>query len=211
MAGTLSVQKIQGLASSATPTTVEIASGHKISGAAGSLNVSGTCVQIAVKNIATKQVINNAANATGVDTVIVSDAFTPKFANSKIFIAIHPAIGFSNPNGGFGIKRTTGGVDTFIQKNPVGSYSGSANDIPNSYMSFDEDPIAGHTSHTPYAIGTVTDMYALDTHGTAPASIVYTMTFHSVAGNEILRLNTPKENASFGFSQSVIILQEWCS
>ena len=31
MAGTLSVQKIQGLASSATPTTVEIATGHKLS------------------------------------------------------------------------------------------------------------------------------------------------------------------------------------
>jgi len=30
MAGTLSVQKIQGLASSATPTTVEVSSGHKL-------------------------------------------------------------------------------------------------------------------------------------------------------------------------------------
>ena len=205
MVSILKTDKIQASHGS----TVEIPSGNNF-------KVSGTCVQIAVKNIATKQIINNAANATGVDTVIVSDAFTPKFADSKIFIAIHPAIGSGNPNGGFGIKRTTGGVDTFVQKNPAGSYSGGANDIPNSYLSFDEDPMAsgvsdGSTVNTRYSIGTATDMYALDTHGTAPASIVYTMTFHSVASNEILRLNQPETNAANGFHQSVIILQEWCS
>ena len=209
MAGTLSVQKIQGLATSATPTTVEVSSGH-------TLKMSGMPVQIQVKHIATKQIINNAASATGVDPVIVSDAFTPKFADSKIFIAIHPAIGSGNPNGGFGIKRTTGGVDTFIQSNPLGSYSTGANDVPNSYFSIDEDPMTntgagGMDGNTKYSIGTVTDMYALDTHGTAPASIVYTMTFHSTANNEILRLNQPNTNVDYGFHQSVIILQEWCS
>ena len=39
MAGTLSVQKIQGLATSANPTTVEIASGHV-------LNAPGHILQI---------------------------------------------------------------------------------------------------------------------------------------------------------------------
>jgi len=205
MTSILKTDKIQASHGS----TIEVPSGNNF-------KVSGTCVQIAVKNIATKQIINNAANATGVDTVIVSDAFTPKFADSKIFIAIHPAIGTGNPNGGFGIKRTTGGVDTFVQSNPLGSYSGGSNDIPNSYLSFDEDPMTsgtsgGDTVNTTYSIGTATDMYALDTHGTAPASIVYTMTFHSVASNEILRLNQPATNATYGFHQSVIILQEWCS
>ena len=48
MAGTLSVQKIQGLATSATPTTVEMASGHALhvntlkgTTTAGSINVQG--------------------------------------------------------------------------------------------------------------------------------------------------------------------------
>ena len=53
MAGTLSVQKIQGLASSSTPTVVEVSSGHSIKGgeshfdtlkgktAAGTINVQG--------------------------------------------------------------------------------------------------------------------------------------------------------------------------
>ena len=46
MAGTLSVQKIQGLATSATPTTVEISSGHKLTGAAGSIFAPGQIIQI---------------------------------------------------------------------------------------------------------------------------------------------------------------------
>ena len=48
MAGTLSVQKIQGLASSATPTTVEVSNGHALhvntlkgTTTAGSINVQG--------------------------------------------------------------------------------------------------------------------------------------------------------------------------
>ena len=209
MGSILSVSEIKGLTSGSNANTISVSSGH-------TLKMSGMPVQIQVKNIATKQVINNTASATGVDTIIVSDPFTPKFADSKIFIAIHPAIGSGNPNGGFGIKRTTGGVDTFVQTNSVGSYSTGANDIPNSYFSLDEDPMThtgagGMDGNTKYSIGTVTDMYALDTHGTAPASIVYTMTFHSTAGNEILRINQPNTNAANGFHQSVIILQEWCS
>ena len=201
MAGTLSVQKIQGLASSATPTTVEVSSGH-------TLKVSGMPVQIQVKNISTKQLINNTANTTGIDTVIVSDAFTPKFADSKIFIAIHPMIGSSNFNGGLGIKRTTGGVDTFIAKNSEGSYSTGSGQLPNAYFSSDESPLESGQNGR-YAVGNVIDLYALDTHGTAPASIVYTMTFHSNASNETLRINQPHTNPTHGFGQSCIILQEW--
>ena len=40
MASTLSVSKIQGLATSATPTTVEIASGHKLTGASGAMAIA---------------------------------------------------------------------------------------------------------------------------------------------------------------------------
>ena len=59
-----------------------------------------------------------------------------------------------------------------------------------------------------YAVGSVIDLYGFDTHGTAPASIVYTMTFHSNASNETLRINQPDTNTSQGFGQSCIILQE---
>jgi len=185
----------------ATGAAVSVANGH-------TLKMSGMPVQIQVKHVSTKQLINNAADATGVDTVIVSDAFTPKFADSKIFIAIHPMIGSSNLNGGLGIKRTTGGVDTFIQANATGNYSNSSGTIPNSYMSSDESPLE-YVQNGQYAVGSVIDLYALDTHGTAPASIVYTMTFHSIASNETLSINQPRTNTTHGFGQSCIILQEW--
>ena len=197
MTGQINVNKI----AARTGTTVDVSSGH-------TLKMSGMPVQIQVKHVSTKQLINNAADATGVDTVIVSDAFTPKFADSKIFIAIHPMIGSSNFNGGLGIKRTTGGVDTFIQTNATGNYSNSSGTIPNSYMSSDESPLE-YSGNGQYSVGTVTDLYAFDTHGTAPASIVYTMTFHSIATNETLSINQPRTNTSHGFGQSCIILQEW--
>ena len=197
MTGQINVNKI----AARTGTAVNFESGH-------TLKMSGMPVQIQVKHVSTKQLINNAADATGVDTVIVSDAFTPKFADSKIFIAIHPMIGSSNFNGGLGIKRTTGGVDTFIQTNATGNYSNSSGTIPNSYMSSDESPLEA-SQNGQYAVGSVIDLYALDTHGTAPASIVYTMTFHSNASNETLSINQPKTNTTHGFGQSCIILQEW--
>lgn len=188
--------------------TINAQTGTSIAVTSGTtLKMSGLCVQMAVKNISTKQLISNTANTTGVDTVIVSDAFTPKFADSKIFIAIHPMIGSSNFNGGLGIKRTTGGVDTFISKNALGSYSTGSGQIPNAYFSADESPLESGQNGR-YAVGSVIDLYGFDTHGTAPASIVYTMTFHSNATNETLRINQPDTNPTHGFGQSCIILQE---
>ena len=60
MAGTLSVQKIQGLATSATPTTVEIASGHKLTGAAGSMAAPGQIIQM--KRVAVNTVTTTTSN-----------------------------------------------------------------------------------------------------------------------------------------------------
>ena len=44
MTSTLSVSKIQGLSTAAAPTTVEIASGHKLTGAAGAMAIAGGIV-----------------------------------------------------------------------------------------------------------------------------------------------------------------------
>jgi len=195
MVATIKVGKI----AAATGTTVNVESGH-------TLKMSGMPVQIQVKNITTKELINNTASIAGVDTIMVSDAFTPKFSDSKILVCMHPMIGGSNLNGGLGIKRTVGGVDTFIGKNSTGSFS-SGSTAPNTYMTADESPIVW-SSNGDYAVGTAIDMYVLDTHGTT-SPITYTMTFHSGASNETLSINQPRLNTSQGFGQSVIILQEW--
>ena len=86
MAGTLSVQKIQGLASSANPTTVEISSGHKISGnithGSGSVFPAGHVVQ-AVGDISTVQL------ATSSTSFVITDLslnITPSSSSNKVLV-----------------------------------------------------------------------------------------------------------------------------
>ena len=78
MAGTLSVQKIQGLASSATPTVVEVSSGH-------TLHQSGATLQTVHL---TSQSVNS---TTSTSFVQIGDtlSITPKFATSKILITMY--------------------------------------------------------------------------------------------------------------------------
>ena len=73
MAGTLSVQKIQGLASSATPTVVEVSSGH-------TLHQSGATLQTVHL---TSQSVNS---TTSTSFVQIGDtlSITPKFLTSTL-------------------------------------------------------------------------------------------------------------------------------
>ena len=82
MAGTLSVQKIQGLATSADPTTVEIARGHKLSGAAGSIITPGQVIQVQHASFGSQI---SSTSSTQTATGIAMD-FTPHKANSKLLV-----------------------------------------------------------------------------------------------------------------------------
>ena len=89
MAGTLSVQKIQGLASSAAPTTVEIASGHKLSGAAGSIVAPGHIIQCVNSTLA------GGSDASTTQSYISTSNtlnITPKQSNSKIRVSFSHVI-----------------------------------------------------------------------------------------------------------------------
>ena len=90
MAGTLSVQKIQGLATSATPNVVEIASGHV-------LNAPGHILQI-VQGIKTDNFTSN-STSTFVD-IGLSVAITPSSASSKVLISYRVCTGIVS--GGYG-------------------------------------------------------------------------------------------------------------
>ena len=89
MAGTLSVQKIQGLATSATPTVVEVSSGHTLAQAGSIINFAKTETNTAV-------VFAN--NSTF--TTFLSLNYTPIFANSIIVIDVSSA----------SVSKTTGGA-----------------------------------------------------------------------------------------------------
>ena len=86
MAGTLSVQKIQGLATSATPTTVEISSGHKLTGAAGSIFAPGQIIQIVRTTPATTSSVTLASSPPNMIEFSSANrtTITPKFATSLL-------------------------------------------------------------------------------------------------------------------------------
>ena len=95
MAGTLSVQKIQGLASSATPTTVEIASGHKLTGAAGSIVAPGQILQCVSMHLMTRVAMTHSSSTADLHNVNV----IPKAAGSKfLFQGTYP-VGTSDDKG----------------------------------------------------------------------------------------------------------------
>ena len=82
MAGTLSVQKIQGLASSATPTTVEVSSGHV-------LQAPGHVIQVV------SSTLTSAVTGTGtsiVDTGLTA-TITPTSASNKVYVNGYISIG----------------------------------------------------------------------------------------------------------------------
>ena len=114
MAGTLSVQKIQGLATSATPTTVEIASGHQITGAAGSIIVPGQVLQLVHANFTT-QVDTSGTSFTEIG---LNATITPKKSTSRIFITFTPQFRLHSTNSdsgdGWGIKRDIGGTEVRV-------------------------------------------------------------------------------------------------
>tara|TARA_Y100001954_G_scaffold235625_1_gene293830 strand:+ start:1229 stop:1774 length:546 start_codon:yes stop_codon:yes gene_type:complete len=127
MAGTLSVQKIQGLATSATPTVVEIASGH-------TLHQSGTVLQtVSTSNETTYSTTSGTFVQLG-ETLSI----TPKFATSKIyvqcyFVARHQGGDYGC---GIGLGRGTTNSNLALQKKFTrhASYRSGSDNISQSQM-----------------------------------------------------------------------------
>ena len=166
MAGTLSVQKIQGLATSATPTTVEIASGHKLSGAAGSIVAPGQVIQTVVSSTNTPVTI---ASSSFVDTGHAV-TITPKFSTSKILLTCFGGHAWNGNNsnkvrcftiyrGSTDLGHGTGGIWThYCNAYNAQPHAGSVLDSPNTTSS---------TTYTVYGRGqdTSTQYYTVDIGG----------------------------------------------
>ena len=81
----LTVQNIQGSASSSN--TINVASGHKITGAAGSIVAPGQVIQVVS---ATYQTQATTTSTSFVDTGLTA-SITPKFSSSKVFVTVSQA------------------------------------------------------------------------------------------------------------------------
>ncbi len=110
MVGTIKVGKLQ--AAAGTSDTISIESGHKLSGAEGSLSVPGVIVQ--VKETSTTGTISTMSTSYVASGVVVS--ITPKFQNSKFIIQTS---GISDCHTGVG-HNITGNI---YQKIGSGSYA----------------------------------------------------------------------------------------
>ena len=103
MAGTLSVQQIQGLATATDPTTVEISSGH-------TLYAPGHVIQVVQAVSDTEVTVNTAATW----TTLMSGTITPKSSSSKIMIMCSSASVQRN-SATIGYKVRRGSTDVVVQ------------------------------------------------------------------------------------------------
>ena len=172
MAGTLSVQKIQGLASSATPTTVEIASGHKLSGAAGSIVAPGQIIQTVVNSTNTPVSIASSSFVTTGHSVTI----TPKFATSKILVTCFGGHAWNGNNinkvRAFTIYR--GSTDLGHDNGGIWShYCNAFNAQPHAGSVLDSPNTTSATTYTVYGRGqdTSTQYYTVSLGGSGTSDV----------------------------------------
>ena len=127
MASTLSVSKIQGLASAATPTVVEIASGH-------TLHQAGTVLQTVSTSNQTTYSTTSATFVQLGETLSI----TPKFATSKIYVQCYFVGRHTGGDYAFacGIGRGTANNNLTIQQEFTrhASYRSGSDNISQSHM-----------------------------------------------------------------------------
>lgn len=100
---TLSVTTLQGLASSPTPTKIEVASGH-------TLHAPGHVIQVVRSGNFTSAHVNGTSSSYATMGSDFSLAITPKFSNSVILIeaALNPYTSGSNNSGTYNISKDGG-------------------------------------------------------------------------------------------------------
>ena len=186
MAGTLSVQKIQGLATSANPTTVEIASGHV-------LQAPGHVLQVLQS---TTTDVTTISNATFVE--ILSQAITPSSSSSKILVEGSVNVGGANNAYGWGSLfrgDTEIGIGTTATGNQTNAsffcMSGlnSNHDYRSSLMTFKFLDSPNTTSATTYKLKCATgssNIYINRAENTSNSNIIVrtmsTLTVMEIAG-----------------------------
>ena len=137
---TLTVQNIQG--SSSSSNTISVASGHKISGAAGSIVAPGQVIQTVTKSFGDSTTITS-YGTTYTDITNGTIQITPKFNNSKILILPNILILISDTSSTyiyFGVRCVRGSdtvVNPGLNLDGNGSYDYGLNSATNGTIQFD--------------------------------------------------------------------------
>lgn len=159
---TLTVQNIQGSASSSN--TVNVASGHKISGAAGSIVAPGNIIQVVTGPA-------NAARVSSTSTSYVDSpinaTITPKFASSKI-LARFSCMVLCNPN-------------YYIYLRLVRSIAGGSFSLLDAHANEDDTLLDAYTDTASFMM---TGHELIDSPNTT-SSIVYKVQYRSADSNNL--------------------------
>ena len=119
----MSTLKLNNL-EAATGTTINIASGDKISGAAGSLSIPGVVVQM--QNPTLSGGANTTTSTSFVDTGLTVN-ITPKFATSKIFVSGIQAVQITvSTNGRVDYRCVENGSSTEVNRLDYIGHDGNA-------------------------------------------------------------------------------------
>ena len=129
---TLTVQNIQG--SSSSSNTISVASGHKISGAAGSIAVPGQVIQ----TVSTFSETSFSTTSTTFVQLGVTLAITPQFATSKIYVQSYFSARHTGGDYSFavGLGRGTANNNLALQRKFTrhASYRSGSDNISQSHM-----------------------------------------------------------------------------
>ena len=165
---------------------------------AGSIAMpSGTIIQARYSSSTTR--VSGTTGGADV-TLMTADAFTPKFANSKIIITMSLYFGYWNTNGGIQVVRSiSGGATTYGIGDTGETYSAG-----NGFFLADEFVLNDTSTSDTYAMthfgGTVED-----TNHNTTSAITYFLRATSVGE---VHFNQPKTNTSNGHGRSSITLME---
>ena len=179
---TLTVQNIQG--SSSSGNTISVASGHKISGAAGAISVPGTIVQTLQSIKTDTQVIATSFSFTQISGLTVN--ITSKEANSKFLLSTSIVVGSAYYSSGF--KFAKDGSDII---SPVGDTAGGTTRVSWGFNFYHGDN--GHEDHN---VAMVSYQYLYSSSAAAGTSIAFDVHGAPYSSDYVLLINRPNDGST---------------
>ena len=178
---TLTVQNIQG--SSSSSNTINVASGHKISGAAGAISVPGTIVQTLQSIKTDTQVIATSFSFTQISGLTVN--ITSKEANSKFLLSTSIVVGSAYYSSGFKFAKDGSAIS------PVGDASNSNTSVSWGFNFYDANN--GHEDHN---VAMVSYQYLYSSSAAAGTSIAFDVHGAPYSSDYVLLINRPNDGST---------------
>ena len=176
---TLTVQNIQG--SSSSSNTINVASGHKISGAAGAISVPGTIVQTLQSIKTDTQVIASTfPSLTQISGLTVN--ITSQKANSKFLLSTSIVVGSAYYTSGFRFAKDGSAIS------PVGDASNSNTPVSWGFNFYDANN--GHEDHN---VAMVSYQYLYSSSAAAGTSIAFDVHGGPYSSDYVLTINRPND------------------